>query len=625
MSWLLNLYDVYEKNLDLVGKKTDEHRQCILLPVSHTTQNAHIEVNVTKEGNFHSATVVPKENASTIIPATEDSSNRAGSKIAPYPLHDKLMYVSNNLLSYEKDTREGPHFQTYIKQLENWVSSPYSHTKVKSIYNYLIKETLIEDLIEHGILFVDENNQLIKKWSHEYEEKIGGKPEIFSVVAGDQSSAFVRFNVYSDEEILDKVWEDISMYDSFVSYYQTTMDDNKFDICYVTGNKLTPTTSYANKIRHAADKAKLISGNDTSGFTFRGRFTISDEVANISYEVSQKAHNALKWLIRSQGKMIDGRVFLVWENALNIIPDPIEDTHSFFEESAKEEIISFTNQEFAREVSRALDGYKMKLSPTTNINILVLDAATTGRMSIMYYRNLDNSVYFDRLKQWHQSCAWLHRYKKGIKFFGAPALKEVAFAAYGSRASDKLVKGLVERMLPCIIDGRNIPNDIIRSCFYRSSNPVSMEKWEWEKTLSITCSLINKQEGYDLALDKNNLNRDYLFGRLLAVADVLERRALNSDEGRATNAIRYMNAFTNNPERTWKIIQTALQPYQVRLGNKGLYLSKIIDDIASKIPFEEFNNKPLSGKYLLGFYSQRYDLYTKKNDNDNKDTVQSDE
>jgi CRISPR-associated protein Csd1 len=152
-----------------------------------------------------------------------------------------------------------------------------------------------------------------------------------------------------------------------------------------------------------------------------------------------------------------------------------------------------------------------------------------------------------------------------------------------------------------------------------------MEKWEWEKTLSITCSLINKQEGYDLALDKNNLNRDYLFGRLLAVADVLERRALNSDEGRATNAIRYMNAFTNNPERTWKIIQTALQPYQVRLGNKGLYLSKIIDDIASKIPFEEFNNKPLSGKYLLGFYSQRYDLYTKKNDNDNKDTVQSDE
>lgn len=82
-----------------------------------------------------------------------------------------------------------------------------------------------------------------------------------------------------------------------------------------------------------------------------------------------------------------------------------------------------------------------------------------------------------------------------------------------------------------------------------------MEKWEWEKTLSIACALINTMEGYQLVLDKENQDRDYLFGRLLAIADVLERNALNTSDQRATNARRYMNSFSQHPERTWRTIQ----------------------------------------------------------------------
>jgi CRISPR-associated protein Csd1 len=204
-----------------------------------------------------------------------------------------------------------------------------------------------------------------------------------------------------------------------------------------------------------------------------------------------------------------------------------------------------------------------------------------------------------------------------VQFYGAPATKDIAYAAYGPRASNEVVKGLMERMLPCIIDERNIPLDILSSVYHRASSPESMEKWDWEKTLSITCALISKQEeGYQVALDESNSNRDYLFGRLLAVADVLERRALGSEETRATNAIRYMNAFSRHPERTWKTIQSCLQPYQARLGTKATYWTKIIDEVASRIPAEQFNNRPLSGLYLLGFYSQRHELYQKKESNE---------
>src|SRR5690606_27197769 len=108
----------------------------------------------------------------------------------------------------------------------------------------------------------------------------------------------------------------------------------------------------------------------------------------------------------------------------------------------------------------------------------------------------NKELYLDRLQQWHESCAWEHRYRKNkesfISFFGAPATIDIAFAAYGSRASEKVVKGLMERMLPCIIDMRSLPVDIVRSAYHRASNPVSMERWEWDKTLSIACALIRK-------------------------------------------------------------------------------------------------------------------------------------
>ena len=627
MSWLLNLYETYESNLGRVGviEKDRNNKEFTLLPVSHTTQNAHIEVFVTEDGDFHSASIVDKKDASTLIPCTEDAANRAGSKVAPYPLHDKLSYVAGDFVKYGGQIKKEEPFLSYIKQLREWAESPYSHNKVKSIYQYLNKRELIKDLVDAKILSLDSEGKLIQSWDKKYEPLYGEKPPIFGVVTGGQESAFIRFNVYSSNKILAKVWKDRELYESFIQYYKDFLSDD--DYCYVTGKKMPSTDKHANKIRNAADKAKLISANDTSGFTFRGRFTNAHEVANISYEVSQKAHNALKWLIHHQGKIIDQRVFLVWGNDKISIPDPVEDSLSIYAmdltPSEKTEIKSYTNEQFANEVAKAIDGYKNNLESDAKVNILILDSATTGRLAVLYYRNINKDHYLDKLKKWHSTCKWIHRYRKNgdefVQFNGAPSTKDIAFAAYGPKASEKVVKGLMERMLPCVVDEQKIPFDIVKSAIQRASNPVSMERWEWEKTLSITCALINKQEGYEVALDKENNDRDYLFGRLLAVADVLERRALGSEETRSSNAIRYMNSFSRHPERTWITIQASLQPYQARLGTKALYLSRIIDEVASRIHFEDFNNKPLSGKYLLGFYSQRHELYQKKENRDEKE------
>ncbi|GGH79897.1 CRISPR-associated protein Csd1 [Pullulanibacillus pueri] len=626
MSWLLSLYETYEKNSDQIGAihKRREDEAYTLLPVSHSTQNAQIEVTVDLEGNFYDAVVVEKKNATTVIPCTEASFSRT-SKAVPHPLHDKLMYVAGDFEHYGGVVKKGSPFNDYIEQLREWCDSSHAHPKVIAIYHYLKKGTLIKDLVNKAILRVDEKHQLIKKWTKKEEEKYGDKPDIFKVMSETQDKVFVRFDVHEVGKVNTSVWNDTSIYDAFVAYYKGKLQED--DMCYITGKMDAKTDRHASKIRHAADMAKLISANDTDGFTFKGRFINANDVANVSFDVSQKAHNALKWLILKQGKVVDGRVFLVWGNESTEVPSPQDDLHDWLvgigslDERQQQEAGDRTHEVFARAFNKAIAGYKSNLSYESKVMLLILDAATPGRLSVMYYRSMNIEDYFTRIDNWAKTCSWLHAYKRDeqkqiIRFYGPPAPRDIALAAYGSHASDKVIKGLMERMLACIVDGQKIPLDVIRSALARASNPVSMDEWEWTKTLSITCALLKKhyeKEEYDVALDVNCKERDYLFGRLLAIADVLEKRALYSaDEKRATNAIRYMNAFSRHPARTWQVIQANLQPYQARLGDQVFSFNRLIDEVASDINLNDFNDKPLSGLYLLGFYSQRHELFKSK-------------
>ena len=72
------------------------------------------------------------------------------------------------------------------------------------------------------------------------------------------------------------------------------------------------TDKHPAKLRQGKDKAKLISMNDSNGFTYRGRFVSKKEAISVGYETSQKIHNALRWLIQKQAYKYDGQTILTW-------------------------------------------------------------------------------------------------------------------------------------------------------------------------------------------------------------------------------------------------------------------------------------------------------------------------
>ena len=123
-----------------------------------------------------------------------------------------------------------------------------------------------------------------------------------------------------------------------------------------------------------------------------------------------------------------------------------------------------------------------------------------------------------------------------------------------------------------------------------------------------------------MALDPSLSSRDYLSGRLLAVADYLEYSVLTDNEiNRPTNAMRLMARFAERPYSTWRNLEMALMPYKFRLSSNrpGLmaWLNTLLGEIHQLFSVEDFeNDRPLSGEYLLGYYCQRQDFFTKKND-----------
>ncbi|WP_430611096.1 type I-C CRISPR-associated protein Cas8c/Csd1 [Enterococcus sp. DIV0876] len=618
MSWLGTLYQTYQENESQVGRiqKSNYGKEVVLLPISHAYQNAQIDVAVTPMGEFYSAKVIPKEDAPTIIPVTIQSAGRTN-KPSPHGLHDGLQYVAGDFEDFGGVYKRENSYQAYMKQLTNWCDSEFGHPWVKSVLIYLKRGCLIEDLVKEKVM-VAQGSKLILKWSKALEEEFGEKPLLFQVLPGDQTTAFVRFSIYQPGKGSQPLWGQQPIIDSFIQYYNTQLPANGLD--YVLGERLPITENHPSKIRYGGDMAKIISGNDSVNFTYRGRFTDKNQVALISYEVSQKAHNALKWLIAKQGYTIDGRVFLTWGN--DQVPQVEDSSFDIFATDQEAEILvsrDTTHQQFSQLFHQALRGYKTKLAYNEPIHMMILDAATPGRMGVLYFRSLDKEVYFSRLEEWHTTCFWKHTYgsknKQRYTFWGAPSLKDIAEATHGMNASDKMIKNTIHELFTCVVDGNNIPMYVVQNLLQRSSTPLSMENWEWQKTLSIACAVMKKhfnfkKEEQSVALDEKETNRNYLFGRLLAVADVIEERVLyKTGEKRTTNAVRYMTAFSAHPMTTWKIIQESLLPYQQRLQND--YLIKELDKITSLFIMQDYTDKALDGRYLLGYRSQREKLMKK--------------
>ena len=614
MSWMSQLVKTYENNIE--KEKQSDIR---LMPIAHMSANAQIEITLSREGEFRNAVKVEKEDAATLIPATEASAGRS-SGIAPHALSDTLSYIAGDFSAYcenEKEKKSAEEkFQFYIENLKKWSESEYPHPKVQTIYAYLTKKMVINDLIKKGLIELKEDGTFDNK-------KISGQP---------YEKAMVRFRILSEGSEKTGTWEDDSLIRCYTKYY-LEKQQGKRDICYFSGVPGTISENHPKGIVASDYGAKIVSANDNQGYTYRGRFQSAEQACVLSYEASQKIHSALTWLARKQGVAIgsqDKRTFICWNPGGKKTPN-------IFDEFGleEEEEIARVEVPWRKKLIKTFLGYKDQFDEKDSIIIMGLDAATTGRLSVTYYHELPASDFLDRIIYWGETCSWgflkFTAQKQPYYEEETPIFRRIVECAFGRErgnfieADDRVLKEQTQRLVKCMVEKQPVPYDIVRALTVRASTPMAYSRGNRERVLSTACALISKyyqdknmerQEERDhMKLDLENHDRSYLFGRLLAVCESVERMTYDKGEARDPNAIRLQSAYVNHPMQTWKTLEGMLNPYFQKLkpGSRE-YFRRLIAEIVSAFEEEDTQrlNQELKESYLLGYYLQRAELNKKK-------------
>ena len=600
MGLMQQAYLTYELHQDLAGRYCNEQEP--LAPIAHILTRAQIVITIDQRGRYVRAVRRDKKEPKVLIPVTEESAGRTSAPCA-HPLCDQIVYVAG----YNKQKHD-----LYLQQLRDWEESKYSHEVLHAVRKYVEGNSLLQDLV---------NDRLIKTNNK-------GVPE--------NEKELICWNITGMGENSGECWRNQGLILSYIQYYEDLKWKHEQVLCMVSGKTEPEALQHPKGAVSLYGNAKIISANDNSGFTYRGRFAKDSQALSVGYETSQKAHNALRWIVTNQGKFIGNRVFVCWSPQLEMIPDPEQPVlPGMGTERTREP------SDYKKELAESLRGWQETLSKQASAKAVIasFDAATPGRLSVTYYNELQASDFINRLHYWDESCCWIYG-KYGVQ---SPSLTRIVECAYGVertekgrislKVDDRIMKQQIQRLYACRIEKRQMPADLLHSLVIRASSPQSYsERNNWLKVLSTACAVIRKyhmdrprnnqtkdvekRKEYEMSLNPDEKDRSYQFGRLLAVLENVERRAMGKEETRETNAMRYMTQFSRRPLTTGKMLQERLSDaYFPRLkpGTRSYYRN-LIGEIMEKIsdfPESEWN-KPLTETFLIGYYLQRNLFFSKK-------------
>ena len=599
MGLMQKAVETYNAYVNLAG--VIEEGKEPLAPVGHIIAKATVEVQIDKNGHFVNAsffTITKEKNGKAktekgakkiIIPVTEESSSRAGKVVRPHPLCDQYEFVG-----ITTDGNAKKH-EAYVTQLEKWADACHNE-KVDAVLKYVKGNTLPDDLARVGI-------------------EVNDKDFIAWRVLGSAGNS--------------AVWEDKNLFECWTEYI-TRMKEGSGDavLSLVSGEYGPAATLHIKGVVPSQGNAKIISANNPSIYTFQGRFLTADEALTVNYSDSQKAHNALRWLVANNGVNFGDpnkrlRTLICWNPHKRI-----NDKNALFKAlpAAKS---AGTLADYRKNLRVAVLGMKDELSSDPNLSTLVIasfEAASPGRLAITYYQELQESDFLDMTERWATSCCWIH-WRNGEQVIGTPDLRDIVKYAFGtSRDSgikvDEKVEGMhIQRLLFCRLDNSPVPRDIVRALVRNVTSPRKYEQKYRGELLFTACAVLKKyrndkyKEEWNTMLEPEKKDRSYQYGRLLAVMEKVERDATPDGENREPNAVRMREIFSRRPAYASKIILEQLdKAYYKKLEKKSeIYYRKLINEILDVIPTcGEDIGKPLTETYIFGYASQNMELYKKK-------------
>ncbi|WP_297226151.1 type I-C CRISPR-associated protein Cas8c/Csd1 [uncultured Prevotella sp.] len=458
-------------------------------------------------------------------------------------------------------------------------------------------------------------------------------------------AAISKFYQQSKEEILscvsqDNLWEDIKKnlskkYSTFsfridgdlkivaekkeLLQLEDSEDDNKGNaLCLITGNKETTVdTTTATMIPGSQATAKLVAFQVNSGYDSYGKKKCGN--APISKNAEFAYTTALNAMLQkgSHNKFsVGNRTFVFWASSNAEAAEQAEE--NLFN------LLGFTEEEQdgpnakinqVRKVFTSIYSGTIKTSLDDRFYILGL-APNSARIAVVYWSECSLKEFAGTILHHFNDMEIIDTRKEGKPYMG---IKDMLAAVTLNGKQSEATPNLPEAVVKSIFQGTPYPFTLFSACIRR----IRAESGNKDKNairiarMAIIKAYLNRindnNKKIDTMLDKSNTNQGYLCGRLFAVLDKIQEDANRISSIRE----RYMNAASATPASVFATILNLSSHHMEKLANENrrIFYEKIKQEIIDKIPatgFPAHLDLQDQGRFFIGYYHQRQDFFTKK-------------
>lgn len=632
MSLLTALLDSYDYALenDMVGKP--DHFGNILLPMYYNSMKSNgkniIELLLSKESVLLEARVLP-EGETIQFPVTEDSVARS-SGVAPHPLVDSASYV----------IQDGEKRSTaYMEQMENWLAYD-ANDYVKIIRDFLKKPGML-DTVKKKL-----------KDSEEDEEKKSKK----SAPSIDFEKVFFTFSIENYEGMKNvSVSEDAALqgrYKAYVEYLNANDPEKEKITCNLSGKE----DYLCIKHQPLMGTARLVSQITANDENYRGRFTTADQSIKIGMETSQKIHLMAKYLLSGQGTR---RWLGEQANMVSWFSDDLSNAAEFNPTKSAEVASSVKNRllalkqeksdasriadEMTEDIVKSFTSGKRMFSDDATYYIAIFDKISNGRVAAKYFRSLSASRLKENLVAWQEKYHWWGFSNENRDKEFTPSPRRMVLAAYGVErdgfleiSKNDFLKNQYQNIVTALVEGRAVPRNFEKALAVNIRHRQNYDK-TWMEVLFCALAVLKDKGGIkDAMLNRENTDRSYLFGRLLASFEYLEKSTFSKGDERSTNAEKMWTSYTNHPATMMLRLRNLMIPYERKLERSDEALKRMAYFNAMREIREATNmlhecydmdsvevNRPLDYGFIFGYEAQRQAFYSGKN-KDAKETEEVD-
>lgn len=512
------------------------------------------------------------------------SVGRSSAPVANY-LYDNSQYVFGYSDKGDLDSMR-KYFDTFKSKVAEIYGMYPENKAIQAVFAFYQQEpSAMVEAMQQDVLWDDIAKNLNKKYST-FSFLIDGDTEI---VASKKD----LMNLASPEDIV------------------------KGKLCLVTGkHSKTVEVTTATMIPGSQATAKLVAFQVNSGYDSYGKSKGNN--APISENAEFAYTTALNHMLRpnSHNKfMVGNRTFLFWASSASQAAKESED--SLFALLGRPETEGDDPNkriELARDTFMAIYNGKLNANKDDKFYILGL-APNSARIAVVYWKETPLREFAGLINKHFEDMRIVDTRNDRKPYVGLHSI--LGSVTLGGKSSEA-TPNLPDTVVKSIFQGLPYPTSLFQACIrrIRAEQSINITRAAIMKAYLNRLNDNNNHKSIDIMLDKENNNQGYLCGRLFAVLDKIQE----DSNGIHSIRERYMNSASATPAMVFSTILNLSNHHLEKLNTgRQVYYEKLKQEIFSKLDANGFPthlNLQEQGRFFVGYYHQRQDLFTGKRTNE---------